>query len=121
MSVLTLLFVGMEALLLCDRIAQGAVLRQLPLPAATIRVQCCATPLQGVVESCYNKGIHLASTEEPIADNTVATASPCIVARTSEAAGALYRFSRPHTIWGTLLACFSGVGRVVFENPVVHG
>ena len=42
-------------------------------------------------------------------------------ARASEAAGAVYRFSRPHTIRGTLLACFTGVGRALFENPVrVH-
>ncbi|KAL3921346.1 MAG: hypothetical protein SGPRY_004935 [Prymnesium sp.] len=30
----------------------------------------------------------------------------------------LYRFSRPHTIRGTLLACFTGVGRALIENPI---
>ena len=35
----------------------------------------------------------------------------------SEAAGAVYRFSRPHTIRGTLLACFTGVGRALIESP----
>jgi homogentisate solanesyltransferase len=34
-----------------------------------------------------------------------------------EAAGALYRFSRPHTIRGTLLACFTGVARALIEAP----
>ena len=33
------------------------------------------------------------------------------------AADALYRFSRPHTIRGTLLACFTGVGRALLESP----
>merc|ERR1719454_703356 len=35
-----------------------------------------------------------------------------------DAADAVYRFSRPHTIRGTLLACFTGVGRALIENPV---
>merc|ERR1740124_1461499 len=30
---------------------------------------------------------------------------------------AVYRFSRPHTIRGTLLACFTGVGRALVESP----
>lgn len=34
-----------------------------------------------------------------------------------DAAGAIYRFSRPHTIRGTLLACFTGVGRALIESP----
>ena len=38
--------------------------------------------------------------------------------RATEAADAVYRFSRPHTIRGTLLACFTGVGRALIENPV---
>lgn len=29
----------------------------------------------------------------------------------------MYRFSRPHTIRGTLLACFTGVGRALIETP----
>ena len=29
----------------------------------------------------------------------------------------LWRFSRPHTIRGTLLACFTGVGRALVESP----
>ena len=33
------------------------------------------------------------------------------------AVDALYRFSRPHTIRGTLLACFTGVGRALLEAP----
>merc|ERR1719454_1913756 len=35
-----------------------------------------------------------------------------------DAADAVYRFSRPHTIRGTLLACFTGVGRALIEQPV---
>lgn len=34
-----------------------------------------------------------------------------------DAAGAVYRFSRPHTIRGTLLACFTGVSRALIESP----
>ena len=34
-----------------------------------------------------------------------------------DAADAVYRFSRPHTIRGTLLACFTGVGRALIEAP----
>ena len=30
---------------------------------------------------------------------------------------AVYKFSRPHTIRGTLLACFTGVGRALVESP----
>eukprot|EP00310_Coccolithus_braarudii_P025216 CAMPEP_0183340230 /NCGR_PEP_ID=MMETSP0164_2-20130417/6852_1 /TAXON_ID=221442 /ORGANISM="Coccolithus pelagicus ssp braarudi, Strain PLY182g" /LENGTH=362 /DNA_ID=CAMNT_0025510331 /DNA_START=16 /DNA_END=1104 /DNA_ORIENTATION=+ len=33
------------------------------------------------------------------------------------ALGAVYRFSRPHTIRGTLLACGTGVGRALLECP----
>jgi len=35
----------------------------------------------------------------------------------SEAFGSVYRFSRPHTIRGTLLACGTGVGRALLESP----
>lgn len=34
---------------------------------------------------------------------------------------AVYRFSRPHTIRGTLLACFTGVGRALVESPTFLG
>ena len=34
-----------------------------------------------------------------------------------EKADAIYRFSRPHTIRGTLLACFTGVARALIESP----
>merc|ERR1719238_1717076 len=37
--------------------------------------------------------------------------------RATDAADAIYRFSRPHTIRGTLLACFTGVGRALVESP----
>ena len=33
------------------------------------------------------------------------------------AADSIYRFSRPHTIRGTLLACFTGVARALIESP----
>ena len=33
-------------------------------------------------------------------------------------ATAVYAFSRPHTIRGTLLACFTGVARALIESPV---
>lgn len=44
--------------------------------------------------------------------------SSTLLEQASEAAGAVYRFSRPHTIRGTLLACFTGVGRALIESPV---
>jgi len=44
-----------------------------------------------------------------------------VLARLREAAGAVYRFSRPHTIRGTLLACFTGVGRALLEQPEYLG
>ena len=34
---------------------------------------------------------------------------------------AVYRFSRPHTIRGTLLASFTGVGRALVESPMYLG
>jgi len=37
--------------------------------------------------------------------------------RALDAADAVYRFSRPHTIRGTLLACGTGVGRALVEAP----
>jgi homogentisate solanesyltransferase len=44
-------------------------------------------------------------------------AAPSQLARAGDAADAVYRFSRPHTIRGTLLACFTGVGRALVEQP----
>ena len=35
----------------------------------------------------------------------------------SDAAATVYKFSRPHTIRGTLLACITGVGRALYETP----
>ena len=41
-----------------------------------------------------------------------------LLEQAGEAADAVYRFSRPHTIRGTLLACFTGVGRALLEQPI---
>ena len=41
-----------------------------------------------------------------------------VLGQAGEAAGAVYRFSRPHTIRGTLLACFTGVARALIESPI---
>jgi len=62
---------------------------------------------------------HLArATDFSMADEVVVDASKdSLSARSAEAAGAIYRFSRPHTIKGTLLACFTGVGRALVETP----
>ena len=48
-------------------------------------------------------------------------AEPTFLAQAGDAADAVYRFSRPHTIRGTLLACFTGVGRALIESPIYMG
>ena len=40
-----------------------------------------------------------------------------LLTRASESAETVYKFSRPHTISGTLLACFTGVSRALIESP----
>ena len=37
--------------------------------------------------------------------------------RAGKAASAVYKFSRPHTVRGTLLACATGVGKALIESP----
>lgn len=49
----------------------------------------------------------------------VVEAKASLSARSAEKVGAIYRFSRPHTIKGTLLACFTGVGRAIVETPAL--
>ena len=44
-------------------------------------------------------------------------ASETLSSRAGEAADAVYRFSRPHTIRGTLFACVTGVSRALIEAP----
>jgi len=43
--------------------------------------------------------------------------APGLASSLADAAETVYRFSRPHTIRGTLLACFTGVGRALMESP----
>jgi len=40
-----------------------------------------------------------------------------LLERAGKAASAVYRFSRPHTVRGTLLACATGVGKALIESP----
>jgi len=47
----------------------------------------------------------------------VPEAPPTTISR----ANAVYKFSRPHTIRGTLLACFTGVARALVESPMYLG
>ena len=54
------------------------------------------------------------------ADSAIVPDSPEPASKPSSLADnldAVYRFSRPHTIRGTLLACFTGVGRALVESP----
>jgi len=54
------------------------------------------------------------------ADSAIVPDSPEPASKPSSLADnldAVYRFSRPHTIRGTLLACFTGVGRALVEAP----
>ena len=53
----------------------------------------------------------------PAAEEAAAAVDASLLERASEAAGAVYRLSRPHTIRGTLLACFTGIGRALIESP----
>ena len=52
------------------------------------------------------------------ADPAEAAADKSVLSQAGEAAEAVYRFSRPHTIRGTLLACFTGVARALSESPI---
>merc|ERR1719453_956554 len=53
----------------------------------------------------------------PVDGASESMADVSLIGRASEAADAIYRLSRPHTIRGTLLACFTGVGRALIESP----
>lgn len=79
------------------RLGHPRVLARSPLPC---RVQCSG------VSADAADGL-----EQPVPEAS-------LTARAGDAADAIYRFSRPHTIRGTLLACFTGVGRALIENPV---
>ena len=55
--------------------------------------------------------------DAPPADTSPLPPSAASPSGVLDAADAVYRFSRPHTIRGTLLACFTGVGRALIEAP----
>merc|ERR1719238_826533 len=62
--------------------------------------------------------IAVASADDaPPADTSPLPPSAASPSGVLDAADAVYRFSRPHTIRGTLLACFTGVGRALIEAP----
>jgi homogentisate solanesyltransferase len=58
-----------------------------------------------------------AATSGPVVDDGDDLASAVERTRTSGVANALYKFSRPHTIRGTILASFAGVSRALIEHP----
>jgi len=72
------------------------------------------------VARCVQSGETLPIPEDTAAvvEDAAATPDPSLLDQASEAAGAVYRFSRPHTIRGTLLACFTGVARALIESPI---
>ena len=55
--------------------------------------------------------------DAPPADTSPLPPSAASPSGVLDAADAVYRFSRPHTIRGTLLACFTGVARALIESP----
>lgn len=72
------------------------------------------------VARCVQSGETLPIPEDTAAvvEDAAATPDPSLLDQASEVAGAVYRFSRPHTIRGTLLACFTGVARALIESPI---
>lgn len=80
-------------------------------PGAARRPARLARPLRSAVPLLQADGGVL-NTEEKL------QAAPASLADNVDA---VYKFSRPHTIRGTLLACFTGVGRALVEAPMYLG
>ena len=117
-----MLTLGVSAALLAlvqpsNALVQPARLARPRVLARTVcadHVRCSAADS---VDSWYDAGLRLEAAPGAEAGG-ISAVDESFKARASEAAGAVYRFSRPHTIRGTLLACFTGVGRALIENPV---
>merc|ERR1719271_837100 len=77
-------------------------------------VPSCSAPRINRVRLCAASASE--APKVPTPDPTVEAPSG-LLERASGAAGTVYRFSRPHTIRGTLLACFTGVARALIESP----
>ncbi len=74
----------------------------------------------------HHRPRHHARAQPPVATATPSSAEEAAHNNVGVEAGAtaasspleaVYRFSRPHTIRGTLLACATGVGRALLESP----
>jgi homogentisate solanesyltransferase len=104
----------LRAALLAALLATSSALAALP----ALRTSPAHTPRCRVAR-CVQAGEAL-PLEAASADAAAAAATPprSLLGQASEAADAVYRFSRPHTIRGTLLACFTGVARALIESPV---
>ena len=98
----------------------------LPLLALTVpthallRVQPAlrGAPAPALVSRCGPARCVQAGEAVPQEDTTAAIPDASLLEQAGEAADAVYRFSRPHTIRGTLLACFTGVARALIESPI---
>ena len=103
----------MRAALLAALLATSSALAALPALRTSSHAPRCR------VARCVQAG-EAPPLEPASADSAAAAATPprSLLGQASEAADAVYRFSRPHTIRGTLLACFTGVARALIESPV---
>jgi len=96
------------------RTSSGFVLVSLAAPAAVrglaVRgplLQRACVPATSTRRSFVVASVNATEPEASVVPSTSA----------ADAIGAVYRFSRPHTIRGTLLACATGVGRALLEAP----
>ena len=99
-------------LLLLLSVAAHAAL-QLPAMQGAARKQ-----RHGCVRCVQADGLQPPGEEATDVSAAAVPTSSSVLGQVSDAAGAVYRFSRPHTIRGTLLACFTGVARALIESPV---
>ncbi|EOD42135.1 hypothetical protein EMIHUDRAFT_95285 [Emiliania huxleyi CCMP1516] len=92
------------------RFALGLLLVLQPAPSRTLRVHGPVSRDRLGQHSYARATSPIASADEPSGGTTLAS-------RAAGAASAVYAFSRPHTVRGTLLACGTGVGRALIESP----
>ena len=60
---------------------------------------------------------HFGSSNDVSAENEEAVSGNYFLSRVKAASKVLYKFSRPHTIKGTILASVMGVSRALMESP----
>ena len=82
-------------------------------PRAPALQRACRSPAV-----CLARSRRVRAEESPSVPSADEKQASSLIGQAGEAADAVYRFSRPHTIRGTLLACFTGVGRALIEQPI---